>query len=227
MAEIIKDTIAIAKHVFARGSNGAYADPERYDRLREQWFFNRPELARGTTEMVNAFVNGNGRIYEAAAGTGILSLALAERGFHVTCNDIQEKMLKRLQDKARGRDLENQITTLVSDMNSPFFVGDGEYDGVVQLRANRYIVGNTFYSESLRVLKEGGVLILPVFTVDRLLWWKNAGIRQHTTPLGIANDMLEVGFRKVEGHKPREFFARHNINIPAYYMPSDFLVARK
>jgi len=227
MAEIFRDLRAITKYVLDRGTNGAYADPVRYDRLQEQWFSRRPELARGTAEVVTAFIKPNGKICEAAAGTGILSLQLAERGFHVTCTDIQRNALEHLQNKAKEKGLEERIVTSVIDMNRPFPLEENTYDGVVQLRANRYIVGNTFYTEFYRILKKGGKALLSTFTIDQLLWWKNAGRKQHTTPEGIVSDLIEAGFKEVQRYKAKEIFSANNIKVPPYYVPSQFLVARK
>ncbi|MCL5970464.1 MAG: class I SAM-dependent methyltransferase [Patescibacteria group bacterium] len=227
MSEIFRDLKAITKYVFYKGNDGIYADPLRYDRLHEKWFSRRSELARGTAEVVTAFVKPNGKICEAAAGTGILSLQLAERGFCVTCTYIQPNALEHLQNKAKSKGLEERITTDVADMNGSFPIGNNTCDCVVQLRANRYIIGNTFYTECHRVLNEDGVLILPVFTIDQPIWWKNAGRKQHITPEGIANDLIETGFKEVEGHRAKEIFSANNIKVPPYYVPSEFLVARK
>lgn len=231
---MIKDIQAIGGYVLSKGANGTYADAERYDRLENQWFARRPDLALVVASVVERFCPSGGDIFEVAAGTGILSLVLAEKGYQVTAGDIQPHSLARLEHKAEEQGLLERISIQHIDMNDEFEgVPDASYDLVVQLRASRYIVGDRFYTESLRILRPGGSLVLPVFTTDNYVWKRNARREkhpeQHTTAEGIAEDLGKAGFDTVTGYmyRGKDVLRKNDLHVPFYYVPSQFLVAQK
>ena len=56
---------------------------------------------------------------------------------------------------------------------------------------------------------------------------RNPSLYSHTTPEGIVSDLIEAGFKEVQRYKAKEIFSANNIKVPPYYVPSQFLVARK
>ncbi|NMC51352.1 methyltransferase domain-containing protein [Candidatus Kuenenbacteria bacterium] len=93
-------------------------------------------------------------ILDVGAGTGRLTLRLAEKGADVTAIDISPEILKILKKK------NNKIKTMVADAESlPF--PDNSFDIIVaaflivHLKDPKY-----FFTESYRVLKPGGILAI-------------------------------------------------------------------
>lgn len=129
------------------------------------------------------------RILDIAAGTGLLSRELATRGYSVTALDMSRRHLDYLRTK------EPSIQTLVADMNERLPVEDESFDGVTELKANRYI-RNTgrFLREVHRVLKPGGSFVWPIFSVESPFWKIKSGIRQHTSSRSLAQEAGNIGF---------------------------------
>ena len=76
-----------------------------------------PSTTRFFDELVRAATGGEpGRVMELAAGTGRLTLPLAELGHDVTALDISPDMLDRLRRKDASRTTGGRVTTIVGDM---------------------------------------------------------------------------------------------------------------
>ena len=76
-----------------------------------------PSTTRFLDELVRTATGGApGRVMELAAGTGRLSIPLAELGHDVTALDISPDMLDQLRRKDAGRTTGGRITTVVGDM---------------------------------------------------------------------------------------------------------------
>jgi len=75
-------------------------------------FYDFAEKNNGTTyaemlQLVRAFVPQGATALEAAAGTGAISLAIADRASQILCTDVSEKMLKVARRKAKKRGVRN------------------------------------------------------------------------------------------------------------------------
>jgi ubiquinone/menaquinone biosynthesis C-methylase UbiE len=75
-------------------------------------FYDLAEKANGRAygkmlAMVSGFVPEGASVLEAAAGTGSISLAAAEKASSVLCTDVSDKMLKRARRKAYKRGVKN------------------------------------------------------------------------------------------------------------------------
>jgi SAM-dependent methyltransferase len=67
------------------------------------------------------------RVLDVGAGTGFLSLLLAELGYQVTALDLSSEMLARLAEKAEGRGLEVRVVNGMAEDPPP-----GPFDAVVE-----------------------------------------------------------------------------------------------
>lgn len=133
------------------------------------------------------------RVLDCAAETGALSFAAAKKARSVLCTDLSEKMLKIAKIKAKALG----ITNISYDTRNIFDLKDDDetYDIV--------IAGNVLHllenpagavKELYRVLKRGGKLLLPVFTI------KNKGGKL----LGLYK---LIGFKPAAEYSPAEFKA--------------------
>jgi len=100
------------------------------------------------------------KILDVGAGTGRLSLRLAERGAEVTALDVSEEMLNMLKQKVKKHTFSKGMTFVVADAESlPF--PDNSFDIItaafliVHLKNLKH-----FFAESYRVLKPGGLLAI-------------------------------------------------------------------
>jgi len=117
-------------------------------------------------DLVNRLVSRSpGRVLEVAAGTGVLTRALAsvlpERA-SIVATDLNQPML----DQASARGTERPVEWRQADaMQLPF--GDGTFDAVVcQFGAMFFPEKPKAFAEARRVLRPGGVFIFSVW--DRL-----------------------------------------------------------
>jgi|SRR3989344_2234647 len=220
MKEAYRKARAVFDLVFDGANASIFNNPELYDGIERFWIFRRSQLAEATASFIDEIVAGKSIILDLAAGTGMLTHALQKRGHCVTGFDLHIAMLKGMKSKSS----ETNPAAVVADMNKTFPFGDNSFDVVATLRANRFIQGDSFYKESHRMLRTNGLFVLPVFPIDRPFWWKEAGVKQHTTAKDIALDLRQIGFSDVQTIPGRTVL--HGANIPPYYIPT-YLVAKK
>ncbi len=92
------------------------------------------------------------KVLDVGAGTGRLSLPLANRGAQVTALDVSPKMLELIKKK------NSKIQTVIGDAESlPF--ADNSFDVVTAAFLIVHLKDPTrFFDEAYRVLKDGGIL---------------------------------------------------------------------
>jgi magnesium-protoporphyrin O-methyltransferase len=95
---------------------------------REQGTGNR-EQAKGVTPDPRPLTPDPWHVLDAGCGTGLLAVALAQRGCRVTAVDIAPQMVAATQARAREAGVDEQIDCAVGDLEEI----DGEYDAVVCL----------------------------------------------------------------------------------------------
>lgn len=130
----------------------------RYDR-----FMDRRVKSYGTLlEKLIQEISAGSIVLEVAAGTGVVSLRLAEKAGHVYALDLSQAMVTEAKKKAGGKNLEN-IEFLVDDAYElPF--ESGKFDAVICSNALHNMKDPaTPLMEMRRVLKPGGRVFTPTF----------------------------------------------------------------
>ena len=125
-----------------------------------QWSNRRVNAAAAarTAERIPA----GARVLDCAAGTGLFSLAAAERAGFVLCTDLSEAMLERAKRKARRKGLSNLRFARrdVTALPDP----DGGFDAVIAANVLHLLPSPELAVRELwRVTAPGGRLILPTY----------------------------------------------------------------
>lgn len=132
-------------------------------------------------------------ILDIAAGTGIISRSLKEKGYHVTATDLSQRALEFLHTK------DPSIQTQQADMNKRLPFADNAFEGATTFWGNRYIKDSeAFLREVYRVLKPGGVFVWPIFPLEGPIWKTRSGIMNPTTSRRLKKTALEAGFTDAE-----------------------------
>ena len=216
---------------YLHDGKNVYRRPDVYDAVVNGWL-GRENLARGVADVIQTHVAGVS-LLELGAGSGALTLELAERKFAVTAVDIERNALDELINKANQRLGRNHFIATVHDtINQRHwgFASDGSFDGVVTLRCNRYIRDfEGFLQEACRALRPGGVIVFPVFALDMPTWPLHSRRRifQKTTPFFIRRALRGAGFRCVSEGRYFDLIHQNRVDfVPIFYRPF-FLVYRK
>jgi len=128
-----------------------------------RWVLGRP-LPR-MLELASEAVRGKRKVLEVAAGTGIVTSALAQTSDHVVATDYAEAMVDALEQRVQSAGLEN-VTCEQADIYSlPYSAG--EFDAVVAANVLHLVPDLPAAIQALRsVTKPGGVLVAPTFCHD-------------------------------------------------------------
>ncbi len=204
-----------------------YSDPEKYQSYVVE--SGRRELAKEVTSVV---LTADGKssaaklkVLDVAAGTGLVSKALLDADCSVVAFDHSAEMIGSLRKQFKG------IATQVGDMNKPWPFADAQFDVVTIVWGNRYIVDPNYFSqEAFRVLKSGGILVWPIFWLERPLWWlfllKQKGISQFFSivklaPIGITRILGSHGFESIR------FQASQLGNAVGWWQKPRYVIAKK
>lgn len=117
------------------------------------------ERARSAADAVAALVPAGGRLLDVAGGTGIVSAALADRGFDVVVADLSHGMLAVAAGRLPGREVVATADRLP--------VADATVDVVTLVWLLHLLpvpVADRVLAEAARVLRPGGHLVT---TVDK------------------------------------------------------------
>ncbi|MBP6913390.1 MAG: class I SAM-dependent methyltransferase [Candidatus Levybacteria bacterium] len=212
-----------------------YKNPAMYDSGAQGRVYKRDNLARGVADVVEMVSNnpGSTSVLEIGAGTGFLSLELMRRGFDVTALDLFHEPLRWMKKKEQMESQKVPIVAVQADMNESLPFADGSFNTVTSLRATRFIKDfDAWLSEAHRVLKPGGVFVLPVFLIDFIPWKRHSdmGLSQETSFNGVVSHFKRAGFSI-----DRELSSKYSSlvdtktserKVPWYYKPK-FVVGRK
>lgn len=128
---------------------------------------------RGMIRVIAERIPEDAEVLECAAGTGVLSAAIAPKAKHVLCTDYSLPMLEEAQARSKRLNLSN-IDFARRDI---FHLEDPDdcYDAVIAANVLHLLENpQDAIRELCRVTKPGGLLILPTF----LLGEAGVGFRQ-------------------------------------------------
>lgn len=109
-----------------------------------------------------SFFSAGDCVLDAACGTGLDTFFLAERGVRTTGFDVSGRMIEALMRASRRRGLADRVQAAVHDACRPLPWASGSFDGVISSFGGLNTVSDleAFSSESSRVLKPGGVMLV-------------------------------------------------------------------
>lgn len=184
-------------------------DPYRWDERVEAWeqVATSPAFLAIRDRIVElAEPRSDDRVVDLGAGTGLLSLALAQRVRELTAVDISERMLERLDDRAAADGIHN-VEPLVADLRRlPL------EDECATLVVSNYAFHHLddpgkelALAEARRILQPGGRLVIcdMMFSLSleprdrRLVWEKVRGMLRRG-PAGVVR-IVRNGARVVAG----------------------------
>ena len=134
-----------------------------------KWLLGRP-LPR-MLELASQAVRGKRRVLEVAAGTGIVTSAIAQTSESVVATDYANAMVEALKQRVEDAGLTNVRCEQADIYALPYEAG--EFDAVVAANVLHLVPDLPAAIQSLRrVTKPGGVLLAPTFCHDetKLSW---------------------------------------------------------
>ncbi len=105
---------------------------------------------------------GNYKVLDLACGTGILSFAIARKVSHVVGADIMESSIRIAREKALMHTVKN--TNFYVSAAEAIPQAEKEFDFITASYLPKYCDMDQVVSETIRVLKPGGTLIMHDFT---------------------------------------------------------------
>lgn len=129
-----------------------------------RWVLGRP-LPR-MLELASEAVRGKARVLEVAAGTGIVTSAIAQTSDSVVATDYAVAMVEALEQRVRGDGLEN-VTCEQADIYAlPY--PEGEFDAVVAANVLHLVPDlPAALSAIQKVAAPGAILVAPTFCHDQ------------------------------------------------------------
>lgn len=122
------------------------------------------EVYREMTRQTRLLIPRGAKVLDCAAGTGALSIAAADRAESVLCTDTSDEMLSVARRKANRRRLFN----ITFERRNIFRLEDADntYDVVIAGNVLHLLVEpENAVREMCRVVKPGGMLLLPTFVL--------------------------------------------------------------
>lgn len=155
-----------------------------------------------TARILDEYLTGRRQILDCAAGTGIYSFYLADRGHEVTATDITprhiEVIRKRLEREGR------QMETAVMDATDMSAFGDEIFDVVLNMGPFYHLLEqeqrDRCMAESLRVLKRGGLIFtayIPRYYVFQLAALSD----EQYLDEGLARQIINTGVLRHDDEK--------------------------
>lgn len=131
-----------------------------------------------TTRVLNELFRNHTKILDCAAGTGAYAFYFAEQGYDVTATDITPRHIEIIRSKLTGKNY--AMDTAVLDATDMNVFADETFDVVLNMGPFYHLITETqrekCISESLRVLKKGGLLVtayIPRYYVFQLVAMTN------------------------------------------------------
>ena len=154
--EVIHEGHRVARKFFAGTSSS-------YDTVVNITTFGQDAVwKRAILELIPA---GNYKVLDLACGTGILTLAIADRVSHVIGVDLMEENIRVANKKAKQYGIANAVFCASAAETVP--QQDNSFDFVTASYLPKYCDIDLVVKESARVLRRNGVLIMHDFTYPR------------------------------------------------------------
>ena len=157
------------------------------------------EMARLAAELIPE----GALVLDTAAGTGVLTIAAAEKAAEVVCTDMSSPMLEQARAKARR----GGLTNIRFEERNIFHLEDedGAYDAVMAGNVLHLLTDpQSAVKELARVTKRGGLLILPTYVNIHdsvsIKLYKKLGFKQEQdfTPTSYKVMLEECGVGRVK-----------------------------
>lgn len=152
---------------------------DRYAKLYNMAESFNAKAYRGMIRTIIQRIPIGANVLECAAGTGVLTAAIAPRAGHILCTDYSLPMLE--EAKARAKRL--GISNIDFAQRDIFRLQDEDDSYDVVIAANvLHLLDNPqdAVKELCRVTRPGGLLILPTFLLDEAKWGFRQAIRLYT-----------------------------------------------
>jgi ubiquinone/menaquinone biosynthesis C-methylase UbiE len=128
----------------------------------------------GVVQAVREFTPADANVLECAAGTGVISIALANKAKQILCTDMSEKMLNIAKRKAKRRGIGN----VVFDKCSIYDIGeaDNSFDVVIASQVLHLLdYPEKAAAELMRVSRK--TVIMPVCLLKGLRGFSNLSVK--------------------------------------------------
>lgn len=152
-----------------------------YDELSKYYDIVFP-LGEAQLKFIASRARGKKKLLDLAAGTGNYSIALSKMGYEVTAVDLDEEMVRKIEEKNNTEG--TKVKALVLDMNKVETLND-KFDAIicignslVHLQDKKEI--QDLVKKLYNSLNEDGVLIIQIVNYDRVL-------KKHVKELPLIN----------------------------------------
>ena len=167
---------------------------ENYENYREENRLTTNNARRieflTTTRIMDELLPGNSRVLDCAAGTGIYSFYLADKGHNVTATDITPRHVEIMNHIQKEKTY--KMNTAVLDATDMNIFEDETFDVVLNMGPFYHLTSKEqrtmCMSESLRVLKKGGT-----FAIHDLMSPGRYGDMQ-----AFVQKLRDMGYERVE-----------------------------
>lgn len=160
-------------------------------------------LAQTTVQFINQELAGkHGTVLDIACGSGLYAMALQKLGHQVSAIDLDEQMIKQLQQKEDTIDAQVMDMRNIESLNQQFDLLYCIGNSLVHLDSPEDIL--TFLKACHAALRESGKLILQIINYDRILDQAIdhlPTIQNHAVPLTFERHyQYQAELHKIEFH---------------------------
>jgi ubiquinone/menaquinone biosynthesis C-methylase UbiE len=130
-------------------------------------------LAERYLDVLGQYAPAGGKVLDMGCGTGVISLALADRGYQVTAVDVSKEMLEQLEQSIGDRSIELSQGDIFA-----LPVPDGAFDAII----SRWVLPHfpqwpLAVIEAAKKLKPSGALLFDICSAENVeLAWQSGDI---------------------------------------------------
>ena len=147
-----------------------------------------------TTRVLDEIIHDKSKILDCAAGTGIYSFWLADKGHEVTATDITPRHIEIMNQTLANKNY--NMDTAVLDATDMSCFADNSFDIVLNMGPYYHLIteaqGEKCMKECIRVLKKGGLLVtayIPRYYVFQYIATNNENYLDER----LAKQLIETG----------------------------------